>query len=226
MLQPLSSRLVYDEPGVTQLPHSCTRYRYWSIGTSLDFSAPYLSLTEHPASAIPMTPFSTVDPGMMVLAAGLWVNVGIVMSAKDAMVNTTLTNCTFQAYKGSQRSRSLGENAVGVNNKVALQITAPSWVNSVSSSLTVPCSTFALTGVDSQKKIGLPRISCSFDDSCSSALALSLHQPLLPSYKVSSIRVEKLNKEMLTHPDQSLVTYVLDGLQNGFRVGFDLASVS
>ena len=40
-----------------------------------------------------------------------------------------LTNCTFQAYKGSQRSRSLGENAVGVNNKVALQITAPSCVN-------------------------------------------------------------------------------------------------
>jgi len=135
-----------------------------------------------------------------------------------------LTNCTFQAYK--QRSRSLGENAVGVNNKVALQITAPCYVNSVSSSLTVPCSTFALTGVDSQQKIGLPRISCSFNDSCSSALALPLHQTLLPSYKVSPLRVEKLNKEMLTHPDQSFVTYVLGGLQNGFRVGFDPASVS
>ena len=31
---------------------------------------------------------------------------------------------------------------------------------------------------------------------------------------------------MLTHPDQSFVTYVLDGLQNGFRVGFNRASVS
>ena len=33
---------------------------------------------------------------------------------------------------------------------------------------------------------------------------------------------------MLTHPDQSFVTYryVLDGLQNGFRVGFNSASVS
>ena len=31
---------------------------------------------------------------------------------------------------------------------------------------------------------------------------------------------------MLTHPDQSFVTYVLDGLQNGFRVGFNPASVS
>ena len=32
--------------------------------------------------------------------------------------------------------------------------------------------------------------------------------------------------EVLTHPDQSFVTYVLDGLQNGFRVGFNPASVS
>ena len=31
---------------------------------------------------------------------------------------------------------------------------------------------------------------------------------------------------MLTHPDQSFVTYVLEGLQNGFRVGFNPASVS
>ena len=30
---------------------------------------------------------------------------------------------------------------------------------------------------------------------------------------------------MLTDPDQSFVTYVLDGLQNGFRVGFNPASV-
>ena len=28
------------------------------------------------------------------------------------------------------------------------------------------------------------------------------------------------------YPDQSFVTYVLDGLQNGFRVGFNPASVS
>ena len=31
---------------------------------------------------------------------------------------------------------------------------------------------------------------------------------------------------MLTHQDQSFVTYVLDGLQNGFRVGFNPALVS
>ena len=38
--------------------------------------------------------------------------------------------------------------------------------------------------------------------------------------------MEKLRQEVLTHPDQSFVTYVLDGLQSGFRVGFNPASVS
>ena len=38
--------------------------------------------------------------------------------------------------------------------------------------------------------------------------------------------MDKLRQEVLTHPDQSFVAYVLDGLQNGFRVGFNPASVS
>ena len=38
--------------------------------------------------------------------------------------------------------------------------------------------------------------------------------------------MEKLRQEVLTPPDQSFVTYVLDGLKNGFRVGFNPASVS
>ena len=114
-----------------------------------------------------------------------------------------LTNCTFQAYKGSERSRSLGENAVGVNNKVALQITAPSCVNSVSSSLTVPCSTFALTGVDSQQKIGLHRSSCSFNDSYLSALALPLHQPLLPFLQSFSYKSGKI-KQGNAHTSRSI----------------------
>ena len=82
-----------------------------------------------------------------------------------------------------------GKNAVGVSNKVALQEAAPSCVNSVNSSLTVPRSSFAFIGVDSQQKIGLPRLFRTFNDSCPSASAPSLHQPLLPPYKVSPIRV-------------------------------------
>ena len=113
-----------------------------------------------------------------------------------------------------------------MNYKVALQVAAPSCVNSDRSSFTVPCFTYVFIGVASQQKIGLPRISCSFNDSCSSASAPSLHQLLLPPYKVSPLRVEKLRQEVLTHPDQSFATYVLNGLQNGFRVGFNPTSVS
>ena len=92
----------------------------------------------------------------MVPVTGLWVNVGIVMSSKDAMVNTSLPIVPFEPTRGlSAPGPSLhpGENGVGVN-KVVLQVAAPSYVNSVSSSLTVPCSAFAFTGVDSQQKIG------------------------------------------------------------------------
>ena len=62
----------------------------------------------------------------MAPVTGLWVNVGIAPGP----------------------SLRPGKNAIGVN-KVALQVAAPSYVNTVSSSLTVPCSTFAFTGVDS-----------------------------------------------------------------------------
>ena len=103
---------------------------------------------------------------------------------------------------------------------------APSCVNSVNSSLTVPHSSFGFIGVDSQQKVGLPQIFRAFNDACPSASAPSLHQPLLPSHKVSPIRVDKVHQEVLTHPDQSFVTYILDGLQNGFHVGFNPALVS
>ena len=110
------------------------------------------------------------------------------------------------------------ENADGVNNKVALQVAAPSCVNNVNSSLTVPRSIFAFIGVDSQQKVGLPRLFRAFNDSCSSASAPSLHQPLLPPNKVSPIRVDKLRQEVLTYPDQSFVTWMV------FRTGFVLVS--
>ena len=84
-----------------------------------------------------------------------------------------LTNRPFKPTRGlSAPGPSLhpGENAVGVNYKVAVQVAAPSCVNSVSSSLIVPCSTFAFTGVDSQQKIGLPRISYFNDSAAASSL--------------------------------------------------------
>ena len=54
--------------------------------------------TLHPS--VPSTPFSIVDPGMMAPVTGLWVNVGIVMSAKDAMVNTPLPTAPFEPTRG------------------------------------------------------------------------------------------------------------------------------
>ena len=127
------------------------------------------------------------------------------MYTNDVMVNTPLPTAPFERTRGLSvpgLSLHLGENTVG-SNKVASQVAARSCANNVSSSLTVPCSTIAFPGVDSQQKIGMPPIF-SFTDSCSSALALLLHQPLHPPYKVSPIRVEKLHQEVLTHPDQSL----------------------
>ena len=62
---------------------------------------------------------------MMVPVAGLWVNVGIVMSANDAMVNTPLPTAPFEPTRGlSAPGPSLhsGEKVVGVNYKVALQV--------------------------------------------------------------------------------------------------------
>ena len=163
------------------------------------------------------------------LVAGLWADVGTVISANDAMVNTPCPTASFEPTRGLSvpvPSLHLGENAIGVNNKVALQVATPSGVNSVNSSLTVPRSIFAFIGVDSQQKVGLSRLFRAFNDSCPSASAPWLHQPLLPPHKVSLIRVDKLRQEVLTYPDQPFVTYVLDGLQNGFRVGFNPASVS
>ena len=195
--------------------------------TQLLYPIPQPHRTSHPS--VPSTPFSIVDLGMMVPVAGLWVNVSTIMFANDATVNTPLPTVPFEPTRGlSVRDPSLhsGENAVGVNNKVALQVAAPSCVNSVNCSLIVPRSTFTFIGVDSQQKIGLPQIFPAFNDSCPSASAPWLHQPLLPAHKVSPIRVDKLRQEVLTHPDQSFVTYILDVLQNGFCVGFNPASVS
>ena len=90
--------------------------------------------------SVSSTPLSIVDLGMMVPVAGLWVNVGTVMFANDAMVNTPWPTAPFKPTRGLSvpvPSLHPEENAVGFSNKVALQVAAPSCVNSVNSSLTV-----------------------------------------------------------------------------------------
>ena len=67
---------------------------------------------------------------MMVPSAGLWVDVSIVMSVNDVMVNTHLPTAPFEPTRGLSAkapSLRLGGNAVGINNKVSLQVAAPLW---------------------------------------------------------------------------------------------------
>ena len=40
---------------------------------------------------------------------------------------------------------------------------------------------------------------------------------------VSPLKVEEFSKELASHPDQKQVSYVLQGLQHGFRLGFHSA---
>lgn len=44
---------------------------------------------------------------------------------------------------------------------------------------------------------------------------LSLHRVSV----VSPLKVEELARELAGHPDQSAVSYVIDGLRHGFRLG-------
>ena len=50
----------------------------------------------------------------------------------------------------------------------------------------------------------------------------SLHLPAM----VSPIRVDRLELELLGHPDQAKVAYVISGLRNGFHLGFHSSSIS
>ena len=73
-------------------------------------------------------------------------------------------------------------------------------------------------GLFPRRQTGLPTVQFS--------RAPSLYLPLLPPHKVSPIRVDRLRKEASAHPDPQFVDYVLTGIQEGFRVGFNPVSVS
>ena len=49
------------------------------------------------------------------------------------------------------------------------------------------------------------------------------HPVLPPVSAVSPLKVEEFSKELASHPDQQQVSYVLQGLQHGFRLGFHSA---
>lgn len=87
------------------------------------------SLSQHHQTSrvsVPSTPFSIANPGT-IPAAGLWASVGIDISVNEAMVNPHLPTAPFEPTRdlsATSPSLHLGENVVGVNNKVALNTAA------------------------------------------------------------------------------------------------------
>ena len=101
---------------------------------------------------------------------------------------------------------------------------AASCVNSVNTSSSDVL--VSAVGLFPRRQTGLPTVQFSRSLSQVQNWAPSLYLPLLPPHKVSPIRVDRLRKEASAHPDLQFVDYVLTGIQEGFRVGFNPLSVS
>ena len=84
--------------------------------------------------------------------------------------------------------------------------------------------------VASDQPCGLP---CSVTSFCSSSVDSSgtsvpvrSFSPLAPVHLVSPLQLFQFQVELADYPDQAAAAYVLNGLRDGFRVGFETLSVS
>ena len=59
-----------------------------------------------------------------------------------------------------------------------------------------------------------------------SSVAVVSFTPLSPVSKVSPLQLDQFQAELRNHPDKSAVAYVISGIWDGFRIGFDPALVS
>ena len=50
--------------------------------------------------------------------------------------------------------------------------------------------------------------------------------PLAPVHVVSPLQLAKFQAELRDYPDQAAASYVMTGLRDGFRIGFEASSVS
>ena len=114
-------------------------------------------------------------------------------------------------------------NAASADILVATTTAAASCLNSVNTSSSDVL--FSAVGLFPRRQTGLLTIQLSWSVSRVQNQAPSLYQLLLPPHKVSPIRVDRLRKEPSAHPDRQFVEYVLTGIQEGFHVGFNPASV-
>ena len=139
-----------------------------------------------------------------------------------------LVSCPFRANKGMQPDLTLSfhpvANTAGADILVAMTTAAASCVNSVNTSSSDVLG--SAVGLFPRRQTGLPTVQLPQTVSQVQNMAPSLYLPLLPPHKVSPIRVDRLRKEASAHPDPRFVDYVLMGIQEGFRVGFNPGSVS
>ena len=58
------------------------------------------------------------------------------------------------------------------------------------------------------------------------AVSVYSFSPLAPASQVSPLRLDQFQTELQHHPDQAAVAYVLSGLRQGFRIGFESSMVN
>ena len=58
------------------------------------------------------------------------------------------------------------------------------------------------------------------------AVSVPSFSPLAPASQVSPLRLDQFQSELQHHPDQAAVAYVLSGLREGFRIGFEPSMVN
>lgn len=57
-------------------------------------------------------------------------------------------------------------------------------------------------------------------------VADGIFSPLASVREVSPLRLDQFQQELRHHPDRSAVAFVISGIQDGFRIGFEASSVS
>ena len=86
----------------------------------------------------------------------------------------------------------------------------------------VPVNKFCFSASDCTLQHGLPK-AVGHE---SGANILGVLTGLKPVAEVSPIQVDKLQLELRNHPNQGKVAYVLNGLKEGFHLGFELSTTS
>lgn len=158
----------------------------------------------------------TATRGMRVNVVGRWADVVFATPACDATGNIPKSAALIYPTSGSapapapppHQGREVGPNAL-----------QPQFVHSVNSSVRPSLCSVSVQGAvpvafGSSVGHGLPPL----------VVSPSLVSPLRSVEFVSPLIVSKFQMELCNHPDRAAVSYVLEGLKHGFRLGFSPSS--